>query len=61
MGIYSVLLSIGASIGSLLAAGLGARFAIDGLIYATLAMAIMGLLFVQRLDSGGKIAAEENA
>lgn len=61
MGIYSVLLSIGASIGSLLAAGLGARFAIDGLIYGTLAMAIMGLLFVQRLDAGGEIAAGENA
>lgn len=61
MGIYSVLLSIGAIIGSLLAAGLGARFAIDGLIYGTLAMAILGLLFVQRLDNRDEIAAGEKA
>jgi MFS family permease len=51
MGIYSVLLSIGAIVGSLIAAVLGRRFAVDGLIYGTLAMAIIALLFVQRLDA----------
>ena len=39
MGIYSALLSIGAIGGSLLAAVLGSRFSMDGLIYGTLAMA----------------------
>ena len=51
MGIYSVLLSVGAIVGSLIAALLGRRFAVDGLIYGTLAMAIIALLFVQRLDA----------
>ena len=51
MGIYSVLLSVGAIVGSLIAAVLGRRFAVDGLIYGTLAMAIIALLFVQRLDA----------
>ena len=52
MGIYSVLLSIGAIVGSLLAAALGQAFAVDGLIYSTFAMAIMALSFVRwlRLD-----------
>jgi MFS family permease len=52
MGIYSVLLSIGAIVGSLLAAALGQAFAIDGLIYSTFAMAIVALFFVRwiRLD-----------
>jgi MFS family permease len=52
MGIYSVLLSIGAVVGSLLAAVLGQAFAVDGLIYSTLAMAIVALFFIRwiRLD-----------
>src|SRR5712692_7843374 len=52
MGIYSVLLSIGAIVGSLLAAVLGQEFAVDGLIYGTFAMAIIALFFVRwvRLD-----------
>lgn len=50
MGIYSVLLSVGAIAGSLIAAALGKRFAVDGLIYGTLAMAVTALLFVQRLE-----------
>src|SRR6266851_3877252 len=61
MGIYSVLLSVGAIVGSLIAAVLGARFAVDGLIYGTLAMAIIALLFVQRLESGAELTIEENA
>ena len=56
MGIYSVLLSIGAIVGSLIAAVLGKRFAVDGLIYGTLAMAVIALLFVQRLESGTESA-----
>jgi len=61
MGIYSVLLSVGAIVGSLIAAVLGRRFAVDGLIYGTLAMAIVALLFVQRLDSTTEISIAERA
>jgi MFS-type transporter involved in bile tolerance (Atg22 family) len=60
MGIYSVLLSVGAILGSLIAAVLGKRFAVDGLIYGTLAMAVIALLFVQRLESGTESAAAQN-
>jgi MFS family permease len=49
MGVYSVLLSVGALVGSLLAGVLGARFAVDGLIHGTVAMAIIALIAVQRL------------
>lgn len=49
MGIYSVLLSVGAIVGSLLAAALGQRFAVDGLIYGTFAMALISLLSVSWL------------
>lgn len=50
MGIYSVLLSIGAIGGSLAAALLGGRFAVDGLIYGTLAMAVVALALLRRLE-----------
>jgi len=49
MGIYSVLLSIGAIIGSLLAAALAQKFAVDGLIFGTLGMALVALVFVRAL------------
>jgi MFS family permease len=49
MGIYSVLLSIGAIVGSVLAAVLGQEFAVDGLIYSTFAMAVIALFFVRWL------------
>jgi len=52
MGAYSVLLGLGAVGGSLLAAALAPRFAVDGLIGATLAMAILGLLLLRRLTPG---------
>jgi hypothetical protein len=39
---------------------LGKRFAVDGLIYGTLAMAVIALLFVQRLASGTESAAAQN-
>ena len=61
MGIYSVLLSLGAIMGSLMAAVLGVRFSVDGLIYGTLAMATVALLFVQRLETGAELTIEENA
>lgn len=61
MGIYSVLLSVGAIVGSLIAAALGRRFAVDGLIYGTLAMAIVALLFVQRLGTATEISIAERA
>jgi MFS-type transporter involved in bile tolerance (Atg22 family) len=47
MGIYSVLLSLGAIVGSLLAGWLASMFLVDGLIYGTLAMAVTALLLVQ--------------
>jgi hypothetical protein len=37
---------------------LGKRFAVDGLIYGTLAMAVIALLFVERLESGTAAAAQ---
>jgi MFS family permease len=53
MGIYSVLLSIGAIAGSLIAAALGNRFAVDGLIYGTLAMAAIAMALLGRLQPVG--------
>jgi predicted MFS family arabinose efflux permease len=49
MGIYSVLLSVGAILGSLLAGVLGQRFAVDGLIYGTFVMALISLWSVSWL------------
>lgn len=49
MGVYSVLLSVGALIGSLLAGILGAQFAVDGLIHGTVAMAAIALIAVEWL------------
>jgi MFS family permease len=59
MGIYSVLLSVGAIIGSFLAGVLGERYAIDGLLYGTVMVAITALIFLhwvpnlKRQDAGG--------
>jgi MFS family permease len=52
MGIYSVLLSVGAIAGSFLAAAMGQVYAVDGLIFSTFAMAIVGLAFVRWIDPG---------
>jgi MFS family permease len=49
MGIYSMLLSVGAIAGSLAAAALGGRFAVDGLIYGTLAMAAIAMILLPGL------------
>jgi MFS family permease len=57
MGIYSVLLSIGAIAGSLIAAALGNRFAVDGLIYGTLAMAVIAMALLGRLQAVGVVDA----
>ncbi len=59
MGIYSVLLSVGAIVGSLLAAVLGQKFAVDGLIYGTLAMAVVALIFVHWLTNANSSEAEK--
>jgi len=59
MGIYSVLLSIGAIGGSLLAAALGNRFAVDGLIYGTVAMAVVAMALLGRLHEGDMIHGSE--
>ena len=50
MGIYSVLLSIGALAGSLLAAVLGQRYSVDGLIYGTFGLALFALVMAGRLE-----------
>jgi hypothetical protein len=49
MGIYSVLLSLGAIGGSLVAAAWGNRFAVDGLIYGTFVMAVIAMALLGRL------------
>ena len=49
MGIYSLLLSLGAIAGSLLAGWLGSRYAVDGLIFGTFGMAAAALLFLRRM------------
>jgi MFS family permease len=46
MGIYSVLLSIGSLLGSLIGGMLGKAFAVDGLIYGTVAMALIAFVTV---------------
>lgn len=52
MGIYSVLLSVGAIAGSLLAAVMGQVYAVDGLIYSTFVMAVVALFFVRWVEPG---------
>ena len=49
MGIYSVLLSIGALAGSLMAAWLGRAFSVDGLIYGTFVLACAALILASRM------------
>jgi predicted MFS family arabinose efflux permease len=49
MGIYSMLLSVGAITGSLIAAALGWRYAVDGLIYGTAVMAAIALMLLPGL------------
>jgi MFS family permease len=58
MGIYSFLLSLGALIGSVLAALVGRSLAIDGLTWATLCLAVVALGLLPRLHSGRPVAVE---
>jgi MFS family permease len=51
MGIYSFLLSLGALVGSLLAGIAGRWWAIDGLTYATLGLAVLALVLLPRLGT----------
>ena len=61
MGIYSVLLSVGAIIGSLLAGILGERYSIDGLLYGTVLVAVAALIFLHWVPNLDSIKQERNA
>ncbi len=62
MGIYSVLLSTGAILGSLMAGWLGRLFRFDGLLLGTVFLAVIGLLLMVRMprqhktETGGAAA-----
>lgn len=60
MGIYSVLLSLGAIGGSLLAGALGKRLQVDGLLLGTVAMGVCGLILLHGLSSAPIAANKEN-
>ena len=60
MGIYSFLLSLGALMGSLVAGAVASRWDVDGLIYATLALAAVALMLLARLDVGGRASGRVN-
>ena len=61
MGIYSFLLSVGALIGSVLAGVTGRWLAIDGLIYATLGLAVVALSLLSRLAPERPLTSEARA
>jgi MFS family permease len=61
MGIYSFLLSVGALVGSVLAGVTGRWMAIDGLIYATLGLALLALSLLSRLTPGPLLTSEAHA
>jgi predicted MFS family arabinose efflux permease len=56
MGVYSVLLGVGAVIGSLLAAALGTVWQIDGLLLGTVGLALLALLLLSWISRLGKSA-----
>ena len=60
MGIYSLLLGLGALVGSLLGGALGNRFAIDGLIYATLGLAAIALGLLRWLPTSSSVNVGAN-
>jgi len=60
MGIYSVLLSLGAIGGSLLSGGLGKVFLIDGLLLGTAIVGIVALVLLHRVPVFQVPATEEN-
>lgn len=61
MGVYSVLLSIGAIVGSLLAAVLGQRSAIDGLLAGTVLVTVAALVLLYRTPNPTSAAIGANA
>jgi len=58
MGIYSFLLSLGALVGSVIAGIAGRWWAIDGLAYATLGLALVALALLPRLGSAPPLSSE---
>jgi MFS family permease len=50
MGIYSALLGVGALAGSVLAGLLGTSFAVDGLIFGTMGLALVALVAVKSIS-----------
>lgn len=60
MGIYSVLLSLGAIGGSLLAGGLGKLFGVDGLLLGTVMVGIVALILLHRVPMFQVPFSEEN-
>jgi MFS family permease len=58
MGAYSIMLGVGTIVGSLLAAAVAPRFAVDGLLAATFALALLGLWFLRGLTPGSTGFAE---
>jgi len=59
MGIYSVLLSVGAIGGSLMAGWLGKLFRFDGLLLGTVLLAVAGLLLMARIPQEAPADAGE--
>ena len=57
MGIYSLLLSLGALAGSLMGAWLGNRLAVDGLIFGTLGLTLMALTVLARSNVSEIVSA----
>lgn len=61
MGIYSVLLSVGAIAGSLMAGWLGRLFGFDGLLLGTVLLAVAGLLLMARIPQDTSVDAGETS
>ncbi len=61
MGIYSVLLSVGAISGSLMAGWLGKLFRFDGLLLGTVSLAFAGLLLMARIPHDAAADAGETS
>lgn len=61
MGIYSVLLSVGAIAGSLMAGWLGRLFGFDGLLLGTVLLAVAGLLLITRTPQDTSVDAGETS
>jgi predicted MFS family arabinose efflux permease len=56
MGIYSLLLSLGALLGSLIGGWMAARWRMDGLLMATVVLAAGALLLLSRMPAAGTAA-----